>query len=383
MKERNIYQPVMSLDHPHPSVDDESGSASERNTSAVVNSETESLHSLTLSSSANTPTSSSERSSSQAESSSVPPPGEDEDPSLVPSAAPTDGGDGECDSQEIDDETMQDLGFFFEGARATTPQTLSWKCGKRKLHVVVHSIDEEPGAVQSGHYLWPAAQLLVDYLIQQQADTTTSPTSPPPLSPSTEGSNPDNNGTMIGSMVELGAGCALASLVALQLYRESLQVAVCTDHDPGTCERARDNYENTLSHILDRSDTTDDELNAAINSLAPIPVRFEPLEWGSNGTDLATVQRHLREHTVQESTVCDLVLGSDLIYCAAVVEPLLATASQLMHPLNGRFLLSQSFAYDDDAERAIDAACHTWRLTRHILWQDGPDRRVQEFRRSP
>jgi predicted nicotinamide N-methyase len=183
-------------------------------------------------------------------------------------------------------------------------------------------------------------------------------------------------------VVELGAGCAVASLAALQLYRESVQVVVCTDHDRGVLEqRARDSYESTMDLLLSTA-STEDELNDRINNLTSIPVLFEPLEWGSEG-DAATVLKGVGEHTVDEAAACDLVLGSDLVYCAEVIRPLLATASALMSPKRGRFVLSQSFEFDWRAEESLEEACQQLGLKRTVLWQNQTgSERVQEFRRD-
>jgi len=75
----------------------------------------------------------------------------------------------------------------------------------------------------------------------------------------------------------LGAGCALLSLTALQLWHDSLQCVVVTDHDPGALERAKDNRETTLEDLLESTETEEEQLDC-INGLASIPILFETLE---------------------------------------------------------------------------------------------------------
>jgi len=333
---------------------------------------------------------------------------------------------------------LAEIGFLFESNHATTQQIFTWEQpalppsspprqtttvatptrGKddgssrqksnttsdssnninKKLTVGLERNDAEPGAVQSGHYLWPAAELLLEYLIRNDSETARA-----------------LRQMRVSSMVELGAGCALVSLAALQLWQTTLQCVVTTDHDPSVLERARTNYETTLEHKLDES-VTEDQFHATINNLASIPVCFETLEWG-NRKEIQLIRNLILEHTMatmtttttgqspeqtsqslQQSVGADLIVGSDLIYCHDVVEPLLQTASQLLSCRRTlapstyyydpeawyapRFVLSQSFAYDEQTEQAIEEVCDKFQLQRAILWEeDNGQKRIQEFRR--
>jgi predicted nicotinamide N-methyase len=319
--------------------------------------------------------------------------------------------DGIVDTDDDDESLLADLGFMMEGAQPAVRKVLEWRWPPSAsedvregggssssqndkdggsasvssllpeepnavlipplVQVVAHAVDDTPGAVQSGHYLWPGAKILVDYLVRERHQQQQQ------LSHHAE--NPEEE--MVASVVELGSGCAVASLAALQLYRKSVQVVVCTDHDRGVLEqRARDSYESTMDRLLS-SAASEDELNDRINNLASIPVLFEPLEWGSDA-DTAAVLKRVAEHTVDESSFCDLVLGTDLVYCSDVIRPLLATAFALMKPRTGRFLLSQSFDFDRRAEDALDETCEQLGLKRTVLWQNRTgSERVQEFRR--
>jgi predicted nicotinamide N-methyase len=268
----------------------------------------------------------------------------------IPSRAST-------ETDDVDDSLLAELGFMFESNQATTVQEFSWSTKKRRILVSLEHNDSEPGALQSGHYLWPAAKLLVDYIVDQYNTMVQDKELP-------------------SSIVELGAGCALASLSALQLYQNSLQCVIVTDHDPGTLERARGNYESTIEAGLNMS-VNEDEMNQKINCLASIPVCFESLEWGK---DEARMRNLIAEHTNAKCQRADLILGSDLIYCSEVVAPLLSTAAHLLAN-DGRFLLSQSFAYDDKTEQEIDQACETLHLKRKIILdQEEGEQRIQEFR---
>jgi len=262
----------------------------------------------------------------------------------------------------VDDECLAELGFMFESNSPTKEEQFLWKDAKGKnILVVLHAVDDIPGAVQSGHYLWPAAKRLADHLVEHEVNDASSCT-----------------GT-VESVLELGCGCALASLTALQVWQPDIQCIMVTDHDPTVLERARDNLESTLDAILNATQTEED-LNKAINDVGSIPVLYECLEWGK-ADDLQLIREQLQEHTTSKSNTVDVILGSDLIYCADVVQPLFETVSQLLKPMVGRFLLSQSFAYDDSTEKEIDKACDEKMLVRKILNEsDDGTERIQEFR---
>jgi len=293
---------------------------------------------------------------------------------------------------------------------------------------------------RSGHKLWPGAELLVDYIVNNTSS---------------------NGNDKVVSVVELGAGCGLASLAALQVWQRTVQCIAVTDRDITALERARFNYESTLENILNASQN-EEELNETINDLASIPVFFQKLTWG-NEADERRVLELFEEHvnvTVEDeaaATRADTILGSDLIDDASAVEPLFRTVSRLLKKSKkekttmptasaesssppspgtrhsaedeecgdsktdgadsrsrselagdvdgdvddggGRFWLAQSFAYDDETEAAIDAACSALGLARTTLLRPvfgvsrdeeatspssssspPPERRIQEFR---
>lgn len=355
--------------------------------------------------------------------------------SSTPSATETEAEDDDDDNNDDEEDNLGDaVGFLFEGNYPTTLRKFHWiipsaaasgpplspagaggqrRKKQREIWVAVECIDDEPGAIRSGHYLWPGATLLVDYIIgnlttkQQDSDEATTTTT---RSNALDIRDDEN----IISIVELGSGCGLASLAALQAWQTSLQCLVVTDHDSGVLDRARDNYESTLAEIL-RGSQTEDELNNVINDIASIPVRFQRLRWGNSSSKSKTsrqqgvqaVRELLEENTNDGSTGADLIIGTDLIDCTKIVEPLLTTAAQLMkeprisssssgdkddNDGGGRLWLSQSFAFDDEIEDVINITCEKLGLIRTILYEAGGGggdgdggpgrrkRRIQEFR---
>jgi predicted nicotinamide N-methyase len=232
---------------------------------------------------------------------------------------------------EEQDDHYADMGFMFEGSEASTLKHYEFKNDKKTIKVALNVVDEDPGAVQSGHYLWPGAPALAQYLLQVSLQPT--------------------------AVLELGAGCALASIAALQVF-DSIQYLVATDHDPGTLEKAENNHDATLEYLGDER---------FAERLLTVPIRWEPLTWGDDKGTTALLS-DLQSCTMPEKKF-DLVLGSDLIYDKDVVKPLIVSVSLLMEK-GGTFLLSQSFVYDDATEREIDSICSKLGLERTITQDD-------------
>ena len=286
-------------------------------------------------------------------------------------------------SADVEDEDaadyFADVGFMFGGdnQRPTKKETLEWNLPGRRNNVIValHTAAEE-NEEMSGHSLSPGSRMLAEYLVNFYYCQ-----------------HFVNND--VRCAVELGAGCALASLVALQLWKDSLQCVVVTDKDTGVLVRACDNLETTIQHIVDSVEdkSDDDELNMAINGVASIPVLFESLKWGDSDSIrhvLNTIEEHTEPATLTEyedslppsmSSVAslnhsltgtsgvDLVLGSDLILDdSSLVETLVRTAAELM-ALTGRFLLAQSISLESVIEEELDRVCRELSLQRTVVFE--------------
>lgn len=254
---------------------------------------------------------------------------------------------------------LDEIGLLLEGSHPTEEVRLSWPLSSgRSATVALSAINEEPGAVQSGHYLWPSAKMLANYLVSKENEGVVSHDS-------------------ISTVLELGAGCALASLVALQIWEPSLQCLVVTDHDPSVVERARNNYESTLNAIYDES--SEDDLNACINTYGAIPVVFKPLKWGVDD-NVDNIREQISEHTNSHQDRVDVILATDVIYSIDNVEPLFYSVERLLLK-KGRFLLAQSFAFDKETEELIDSVCKQKNFQRTTLVEDqGDGHQIQEFR---
>ena len=287
---------------------------------------------------------------------------------------------------------------------STRPQTTTTSTTSTTVvQIALHVADDYPGAVQSGHYLWPAATMLSEYLINHQHHQVVN----------------DHPQRFYNTVIELGAGCAMVSFVALQLWKETLQCICITDHDPSTLVRARDNYETTMQQLFNNdnclktnddddenavrgatcddddndNDNCDEHLNDIINTITNIPVLFESLKWGDKNAVEKLLCQTLPERLPLDILIpspsevhritgtseknhhhFDIILGSDLIYCKEVVRPLFTTAVQLMHSSQNEnknncsyFILAQSFLYDVSTENEIDNMCMEFQLHRTIV----------------
>jgi len=308
----------------------------------------------------------------------------------------------EDDDDDDDSSFYGDVGAMFEGMYPTTMKRFAWwpngstsittdvmddkdgltyvmastkkttaikgASNRRELpivRIVLLCIDEDPGAVRSGHYVWPASLALCKYLVSGN---------------STGGCN----SSVTRSVIELGAGSGIVSLAALQLFVPTLELLVVTDHDRSTLERAEENYETTMSELIDcfSNDTTVKE-KTTTPKVSSVRTEFLCLNWGSE-TDRRKLANCLNHKQRQQRATFDLVLGSDLIDCVEVVEPLFRTIeSVIMRGDDGgdddndtdtdndapfsRCLLSQSFAYDLEVENEIDRVCDEFQLQRRIL----------------
>ena len=231
------------------------------------------------------------------------------------------------------DDHYADVGFLFEGSEASTLKHFEFQNDTQTVKIALGVVDEDPGAVQSGHYLWPAAISLAKYLLQRSS-----------LKPT--------------AVLELGAGCALASITALQVF-PSIQYLVATDHDPGTLDRAERNHEATLEY------QGDERLTERLSQ--KVSVHFSLLSWGDQEEASSLLEQLQAVHPQQRKF--DLVLGSDLVYDKDVVTPIMDSVSALMAD-GGIFLLSQSFLYDDATEMLIDQLCALHGFERIVLKDD-------------
>jgi hypothetical protein len=278
----------------------------------------------------------------------------------------------------------QDVGFMFDTAHAKDNVCFSFDINgnriedevdmeKELFHVDLAMIKGEPGHVQSGQYLWPAAQASVQWMIQH-ADKLLS-------------TNLDKSSSLLPlCIVELGAGCGLTSLGVCQICPERVQHVILTDHDYGSVQLLERNAEALYERIVNN------ENSFGLNLLSLEQLQKErerpfmkeerhaatflvhELEWGdelpddikvrcNDGSDVGT---HLQAKQQQL-----LVLGADLLYCIDVVVPLFTTVKKFLSlsslaqatKQKSMFVLTSSFDIGDDINTAVSDAIISLGLT--------------------
>jgi predicted nicotinamide N-methyase len=214
--------------------------------------------------------------------------------------------------QEEDEEGLGAIGFMFDSMHERFVKDVhisSPEIGKIALSMTL--IGEDPGHRQSGHYLWPAAQFLAEYLAQHWEFYYPS------------------------LVIELGSGVGLCGILCACLDRNRKRHRVIlTDYDPGCLELLKINILN--NNCQDNAST-------------------QFLQWGTLGVGTEIEQ----ELTSAAGPV--LLIGSDLLYCTEVVRPLfqtiseflkkgqeqeshhIASSSDSLRERGGQFLLASSF----------------------------------------
>ncbi|OQS05664.1 hypothetical protein THRCLA_20560 [Thraustotheca clavata] len=234
-------------------------------------------------------------------------------------------------SDGSDDELLTDVGFMFDDRMEKV--TCEFKYGR--VSVLLSYVEDNPGFVQSGHYVWPAAPALCEYM---EANFASLPR---------------------GHVVELGAGCGLAGLVFAQLDPSS-QI-IFTDHDPGVLKTIEHNVK-MQSHREQAKCYT------------------QSLRWGSVGAKEIEAIEQLQ--TNGKSRMTNLIVGTDVIYAREIVRMLFWTIDRLLAN-DGQFLMCSSFCYDEETEAEIDAMCTKYNLKRKIISCALPKgTRIQLFTRN-
>jgi predicted nicotinamide N-methyase len=207
------------------------------------------------------------------------------------------------------------LSFMFMAAREKKMQSIciggssssSPSNSMPQIKLNITAIDDQPGSFQSGQYVWPAAETLANYLHEKWTDLWLR--------------REDESEKLV---VELGAGVGVAGLTCallLQTLKEPGKV-ILTDYDPGCLE------------MIEKNISLNDIYNAHV----------ENCEWGPD-----------QELTLYPGC-CDLLLGSDLIYCKSVVRPLLRTVQALLKA-GGMFILVSSFDIHKESNIEFECGC--------------------------
>jgi hypothetical protein len=262
-------------------------------------------------------------------------------------------------NQEQEQEQQELMNGTGKGTRTDTME----------VNISLFIIDDDPGHVQSGQYLWPAAYALSRYLLIHWQDIL------PSITSSEE--RPQRSDPPV--VIELGSGVGMCGLF-LGTYFHDVQAAakrknessssssssslptkiILTDYDPGCLEMLSDNIE--------------------LNSLQDC-CQVARVEWGK---ELTNVFEIIQQNSESMPRPC-LIIGSDLLYCVSVVRPLFTTIRTLLsgggslnlntvetldnQPTNmlmsdgGMFILASSFDIGEDVQSEMDACCREFGIS--------------------
>lgn len=190
-----------------------------------------------------------------------------------------------CNMADDNEDCYGSIGFMFDAEHAKITETIQLGDYSVQLRI----IGDDPGHVQSGQYLWPAAKYLGKYLLENWA---------------CEGRK---------VIVELGSGAGFCGIIAALLGGATTNVFL-TDYDPGCIDIL------TVNIVLNQCECN---------------TRVESLSWG----------KALPESLLAalETGAGDLLLlASDVIYSTSVVGPLFETVLTILK-YGGCFLLASSF----------------------------------------
>jgi len=266
-------------------------------------------------------------------------------------------------SESDSDNDMACIGFMFDTARKKGCECFEFHNSKGELFTVdLNMIQGDPGHVQSGQYLWPAAHYAVSYL----ADHVD------------EFNHLCKNSSEAISIVELGAGCGLTALGVSQLFPHRLISCILTDRDYGSLLLLEQNSTQLWERLSaqafpmhksarmreiaataqkpgifasdkeskggDSRDNGDEELfplftTAELNWGKPLPEElykrcckgsiYRCLEASSTGSTAVATGTQTQAAAAGLPFQL-LLLGSDLLYSEDVVAPLLTTVVQLL-----------------------------------------------------
>jgi predicted nicotinamide N-methyase len=165
-----------------------------------------------------------------------------------------------------------------------------------EIKIILNTIGDDPGHVQSGQYVWPASIASGNYFISIASSLLI------------KQCNRD------GCVLELGAGCGLAGLMMSKF--DNINTIILTDYDHGTLQLL---HENVITNNFRYKDINiiDNNNIHYIDNDDSIKKKFiiDYLEWGK---DIPKWDKYI-----------NIIIGADLLYCSDVVEPLIKTISKL------------------------------------------------------
>jgi len=188
------------------------------------------------------------------------------------------------------------LGFMFDACHHRETRSVYLK---EDFVLLIRTIGDRPGHLQSGHYIWPASIAAAKYLIDHW------------------------DSLQCESVLELGSGCGITGIALSKMT--GVQSVIMTDYDLGSLKLITENIQLNSSDVIN---------NHAISSA-------HYLDWG------VPIPPAIQKLPLFPSNGFRLVVGADLVYCKDVIPALLRTVRNLLHESLGIFILVSSFRLSD------------------------------------
>jgi predicted nicotinamide N-methyase len=236
----------------------------------------------------------------------------------------------------MDEDDFGSIGFMFDAEHHRVTKKVDFNNG---LIIDLRLIGEDPGHVQSGQYLWPAAISASQHIIDNWINITNI---------IKNYNDPTCNIKKNINILELGAGCGLAGLVSSKL--SNINRVIFTDYDPGSLQLIQENvdediksnkycchcYNKDFNDIINNNYFTEENKKKCQICKNEVNFVVEFLEWGTKipiAIDQCFNKLDSNNDSSNNSNIMtdNLIIGTDLLYCSQVVSLLLNSVSQLLN----------------------------------------------------
>ena len=228
-------------------------------------------------------------------------------------------------TEEDDDMDLGDMRLLFDFNEPTQIRDFSFPGVTMQA---VCAEQQQPGALQSGIYLWPAAEALCVYLCEHWSSETE-------------------------NVVEFGAGCGIVGLACYHLLKNKQGVVAFTDRD-WACLKL---VEKSIKLLPFQDEEEEDDGKESSKTKATC----FPITWTTKEDESVPEEMKM--------AVWDLAVGSDLVYSTESAKALFCMVSKFMPSSSEKpwkFLLASSFR-DPETTQIIEDQCTLSKLKRKVL----------------
>jgi predicted nicotinamide N-methyase len=246
----------------------------------------------------------------------------------------------ERDSKEIYADDDNDDEIVDTELQPTDTFSYCFDVGKNEqIHISLGGFELECEEVWSstGLTIWKSSQHLCQYLIE-------------------------NKEMLEGDchVLEVGSGLGKCGILAHLLSSKGKGLTYLTDGDTETLKQLR---KNVKENVIDNHDN----------------LSCHQLLWGKD-----TAQNFLKQQSIQNDHLFDVILGSDLIYVTSVISPLFETVKTMIQPESGVFVMAHCArrrGNEVNVDMILDEAKQQGFIYKVVNEED--DISVFEFRQNP